>query len=104
MGSRGDLSPDKPGYYPEIISIREYIKGDPLKYINWKASAKTGKLKTKELSSSFDRPVLIDFDKVVIPDIERRISCITYVIQQLHNRNIPLREYSQTLGCSFSPQ
>jgi uncharacterized protein (DUF58 family) len=88
--SRGDRTFDKSGFEAEILSIRNYRYGDPQKYIHWKASARTGKLKTKELSSLSQRPLIIDFDKVVIGDLERRISCITYVIIKSYRLNIPV--------------
>jgi uncharacterized protein (DUF58 family) len=66
------------------------VRGDPLKYIHWKATAKTGKLKTKELSSLAHRPVIIDFEKVSIANIEERISSIAYAIVQFCKNNIPV--------------
>jgi uncharacterized protein (DUF58 family) len=66
------------------------VRGDPLKYIHWKATAKTGKLKTKELSSLAHRPVIIDFEKVSITNIEERISSVAYAIVQFCKNNIPI--------------
>lgn len=87
---KGDHSTDKAGYESDIISIREYVHGDPIKYINWKATAKTGELKTKELSSLAYQPVVIDFGEVEIEDTEQRISCIAYTIVRLIRNNIPI--------------
>jgi len=87
---KGEHSSDKTGYESDIISIREYVHGDPIKYINWKATAKTGELKTKELSSLTYQPVVIDFTMVDIEDIEQKISCIAYTIVQLVRKNIPI--------------
>lgn len=87
---RGEKISDRLGYESEIVSIREYVRGDPLKYIHWKATAKTGKLKTKELSSLAHRPVIIDFEKVSIANIEERISSIAYAIVQFTRKNIPV--------------
>lgn len=78
------------GVDSDILSIREYTRGDPLKYIHWKATARTGKLKTKELSSFVHQPVLIDFEAVRIPDIEHRISFTAHVIISFLKRNIPV--------------
>lgn len=88
--SRGERSIDKAGYDAEIITMRDYIKGDPLKHIHWKATAKTGKLKTKELSTLAHQPVIIDMDAVPIKNMEERISCITYIILKLFRQNIPI--------------
>jgi uncharacterized protein (DUF58 family) len=88
--SRGELVLDKTGYEADIISLRDYIIGDPIKYIHWKASAKTGRLKTKELSSLSQQPVIIDFDAFPIKDVEERISCVTYVLLKLFKQNVPV--------------
>lgn len=87
---KGDRTSDTTGYEMDIVSIREYAYGDPLKYINWKATAKTGKLKTKELSSLLYRPIIIDFDEVVIKDLEEKISCIAYSVSRLIKNNTPI--------------
>jgi len=88
--SRGDRTLDRSGFEAEILSIRNYRYGDPQKYIHWKASARTGELKTKELSALFHHPLIIDFDEVAIGDLEERISCITYVIIRGYRLNIPV--------------
>ncbi|MCX7966224.1 MAG: DUF58 domain-containing protein [Syntrophorhabdaceae bacterium] len=87
---KGDRTSDSIGYDTDIVSIREYVYGDPLKYINWKATAKTGKLKTKELSSLVYRPVFINFDEVLISDLEERISCVAYTVLKLIKANMPV--------------
>lgn len=87
---KGEKASDKIGFESDIVSIREYVHGDPLKYIHWKATAKTGKLKTKELSTLTYQPIVIDFEKVAINDTEEKISCIAYSIVQLLRKNIPI--------------
>ena len=85
---QGELAMDRTGFESDIISIRDYVTGDPLKYINWKATAKTGGLKTKELSVLARRPVVIDFDKLDMGNVEERISCVAYVLLRLINDNV----------------
>lgn len=87
---RGEKSIDKTGYETEILSVRDYMKGDPFKYIHWKASAKTGQLKTKELSALSHQPIIIDFETIPIKNIEEKISCITYIILKLIKQNVPV--------------
>lgn len=87
---KGEHPSDKTGYESDIISIKEYVHGDPIKYINWKATAKTGELKTKELSALTFQPVVIDFATIDIEDIEQKISCIAYTIVQMIKKNIPI--------------
>ena len=43
----------------QFRSLREYVPGDDMKRINWKASAKTSKLYTMEFDSTLYFPVLI---------------------------------------------
>lgn len=88
--AKGEKTSDRAGYESDILSIRDYVQGDPLKYINWKASAKTGNFKTKELSSMSQQPVIIDFDKIDIKNTEEKISCITYTVMHLFKKNIPV--------------
>ncbi|MBN2656054.1 MAG: DUF58 domain-containing protein [Spirochaetales bacterium] len=49
----------------QLKGIRDYRPGDPLKRINWKASARTGKLKTMEFSYTLDAPLLVLLDLTV---------------------------------------
>jgi len=87
---KGEKVTDKIGYESDIISIREYTYGDPLKYINWKATAKTGRLKTKELSTLAAQPIIINFEKVAIKDLEEKLSCISYSIVKILKKNMPI--------------
>ncbi len=86
---KGEKFSRKLGYENELISIRNYRIGDPLKYISWKATAKTDKLKTKELSSSSFSPVLIDFNEIPANNLEEKISCATFLILDLYKKGIP---------------
>ena len=87
--ARGETSSDRSGYEGDLMSLRNYAHGDPMKYIHWKASAKSRELKTKELSSLSQQPVFIDFEKTGIKDREERISCVTFLLLRLYGRNIP---------------
>jgi uncharacterized protein (DUF58 family) len=90
QGTRGESSKGGLGDSSELASIREYVAGDPLKYINWKATAKSGVLKTTLYSALSRRPVLIDMNKVEIRGMEERISCVTFAIIELMKKNIPV--------------
>ncbi len=85
---KGERFTDRIGFEGDIVSIREYNAGDPLKYIHWKASAKTGKLKTKELGDNLNQPVVIDLNYFE-GDLERRLSCGTYLVLNLYKKSIP---------------
>jgi len=88
--AKGEVSSNQAGYEGDLISVRNYAYGDPMKYIHWKASAKSRELKTKELSSLSQRPVVIDFENTRIKNREERISCVTYLLLRLYRRNIPV--------------
>ena len=57
----GSLKVHNPVYEDQtkLRNIREYQPGDSLKRINWKASAKSGKLLTMEFSSTISAPAFI---------------------------------------------
>lgn len=80
----------KSGYDGDIKSIKDYIDGTPKKYIDWKSSAKTGSLKIKEFDSLLNKPVIIEFDKIRIKNIEDKISFITFLIIDNYKKGVPV--------------
>ncbi len=46
----------------DLQSMREFRSGDSLKRVNWKASARSGKLQTMEFSNNLSAPVFILMD------------------------------------------
>ncbi len=76
------------GLQGELISVREYIRGDSLKRIHWKASAKTGELKTKEFADTAGKPIVLDMNRME-GNKEERISCATYTILELYRKGVP---------------
>ena len=101
---RGDHTTSRRGDGSDILSFRNYLAGDPLKYIDWKASARTGTLKTREVAALSFHPVIIDFDKIQIAGLEIKLSCLTFVILNLLRRNKPvgLRIRGQLYGPALS--
>lgn len=87
---RGERAANSAGHDEDIISIRDYVIGDPPKYISWKSTAKTGCLKTKELSSIELQNVIIDFDRMEKRDLEHTISCVTFTVLKLIRLQIPV--------------
>ncbi|MEZ0322995.1 MAG: DUF58 domain-containing protein [Hydrogenothermaceae bacterium] len=77
---KGEYSIDKSGYEGDIISIKDYTTSTPIKYIHWKASAKSDTLKEKELSQTGSTPIIIDFEKIYYKNLEEKLSCITYTV------------------------
>ncbi len=71
------------GYEGDFSSIKEYYPGIPKKYIHWKSSAKSENLKVKEFEKPLYKSHIIDFNSVNIPNLEKKISCLTYVVLKL---------------------
>jgi uncharacterized protein (DUF58 family) len=46
----------------EILQIKDYVRGDSIKSIHWKMSAKMGKLMVKELDTPNDNSIMVFFD------------------------------------------
>jgi len=88
--SRGETSSNLAGFDSDLISIRNYVAGDPPKYISWKSTAKTGQLKTKELSSIELQNVIIDFDRMDKGNLEYAISCVTFTVLKLLRSRTPV--------------
>lgn len=87
---RGDTAVDRKGFDADTHSVRTYVAGDPVRHINWKASARTGQLKTKEFAAQAVMPVTIDLDRVPLSDIEERVSCVTYAVLRFLQKGIPV--------------
>jgi uncharacterized protein (DUF58 family) len=74
----------------ELASIRAYSVGDPFKQVNWKATAKSGELKTNLFDTATGRPVLIEFSKIDIRELEDKISAVSFTIIDLMAKKIPV--------------
>jgi uncharacterized protein (DUF58 family) len=88
--NKGELETNKSGWEGDLLSVKDYIEGTPLKYIHWKATAKSDKLKVKELSELKNQPIIIDFKKMSLPEKELKLSCITYLILEMMKRGVPV--------------
>jgi len=84
------LPADRKGHDPEVLSLREYLEGDSVRFIDWKASARTGELKTKEMAEAASVPVVILFDRVPASSLEERISRVAHWILEGHRRGTPV--------------
>jgi uncharacterized protein (DUF58 family) len=89
-GRSGDVPADRAGYDSDILSIRDYVPGDPLKYISWKLTAKTGSLKTRELGAMEEKPVILEMDRPRKEELERLLSCATYWVLRLLRTGVPV--------------
>jgi uncharacterized protein (DUF58 family) len=52
----------RPGEGTEFERVREHVPDDPLRQVNWKATARTGRLMTSELIPERAQPVIICLD------------------------------------------
>lgn len=86
---RGQDQSQERGYEGDLLSLRDYVPGDPLKYIHWKASAKTDRLKIKELSSLTTAPSIIDVDRLMGKDMEERLSLATHLVLRHSKAGLP---------------
>jgi uncharacterized protein (DUF58 family) len=47
----------------DLYTIRDYVPSDSARHVHWKASAKTGALKTREFATEDSRRVILAFDR-----------------------------------------
>jgi uncharacterized protein (DUF58 family) len=74
--------------YDEVHSIREY-RGEPVKLIHWKASAKTGKLYVKDTYSQEKSPIVLSLD-LVDGSKEEKVSKLAYLVIKLTSEGYPV--------------
>ncbi len=86
----GNLSSRRFGQDDDLIAVRDYIDGDPLKHINWKATARTDQLKTKQFAAPLAQPVILDLANLPPVDLETKLSWITYTINRFMKQNTPV--------------
>jgi uncharacterized protein (DUF58 family) len=67
----------------DIVGVRPYTEGDPIKRIHWKSSARTGKLQSRlyeGTATQSDR--IIDLDRLCAGDVERGLSKAAYAVTE----------------------
>ena len=72
-----------PGY-EELKEIRDY-RGEPMKLIHWKVSAKTDSLKVKDMSA-LERGAIVLTLNSVSGDLETKLSKLTYLVNELMSK------------------
>jgi uncharacterized protein (DUF58 family) len=76
----GENNINSKGYTGDILYLRDYRENDSIKSIHWKLSANYTDLIVKILSINSDTPTVIDFNKLNVPNIEKKISFITFLV------------------------
>ncbi|GMU45013.1 MAG: DUF58 domain-containing protein [Xanthomonadales bacterium] len=72
----GRISGADPGD-EDLRSLRDYQRGDPLRLVAWKASARTGELLVRQLEAPQARETVLDFHHIEGLEVERRLSRMT---------------------------
>jgi uncharacterized protein (DUF58 family) len=75
----GELESYQRGRGHDLYAIRDFVSTDGARFVDWKASAKSGAMKVREFAREDERRVLLAFDPFVVPlqdsnaarDIER---------------------------------
>lgn len=66
----GELESYQRGRGHDLYAIREFVSTDGARFVDWKASAKSGSMKVKEFAREDERRVLIAFDPFVMASNE----------------------------------
>ncbi len=79
----------------ELYLIREHTPQDPVRFVDWKATAKTGALKVREFTREDERRLRIVFDNpapgvVPLPAYERAVSVAASLAEHFTSENVDL--------------
>ncbi|WP_029332576.1 DUF58 domain-containing protein [Exiguobacterium oxidotolerans] len=76
-----------------VVGVREYVSGDRMNQIDWKATAKRQGLMTKTFEREQERETTIVFDEGTVSDaqFERSISMLADATDQLNKRRLNYR-------------
>ena len=87
----------------DIVGVRPYVEGDPMKHIHWKSSARTGKLQARlyDGAFSFSRQWrIVDLDRLISGGVERGLSMAAYTIVESIKSKLPI---GMKYGLEFIP-
>lgn len=92
-GERGDLRGESPappkGLEGEMHGIADY-RGEPLKLIHWKLSARHDELKVRELSAVAREPVVVEPARLPGRDLEERLRRASFLLNRYQRENRPV--------------
>jgi uncharacterized protein (DUF58 family) len=75
----------------DIVGVRPYMEGDPMKRVHWKSSARTGKLQTRLYGGEPpESGKIIDLDRLVTGNAERGLSAAAGVIAESLRSGTPV--------------
>ncbi|MDL5046561.1 DUF58 domain-containing protein [Oscillatoria amoena NRMC-F 0135] len=92
LPTHGPQTLPKAGDGVDLLSIRDYHTGDPLRRIHWKASAKTGRFLVRELAREQSPIIILGFDTRapragMTADYERAITSTASLCKWLWEKN-----------------
>jgi len=93
----------------DLYSIRAYAHGDNARYLDWKASAKTGELKVREFTREDDRKCCLvfdnhcsRFDETDRPAFEKAVKLCANVARHFHEMGGEIRLVTSDVSTPFS--
>lgn len=101
--SKGMTESTGRGYEGDISRIADY-RGEPLKLIHWKLSARQDELKVRQLSATVREPLLIDPTALPGADLEERLCGAAWLVNHClrQNRPVGLRLGGRTIAPALS--
>lgn len=78
-----------PGTEGDLAKISDY-RGESLRLIHWRLSAKHEELKVKHLTATSAEPVLIELDRLPGRDLEERLGHCSYLVNRLSRAGRPV--------------
>ena len=75
----------------DMMGVRPYAEGDPMKQIHWKSSARTRSLKTRLYESeSLSKGRMIDLDHLLKGETETALSMASFVLMESMKTGMPI--------------
>ena len=98
-GDSDDFHPVR-GYSDDFAGVRDYLPGDLIRDLSWKATARLGELMTKEYSASSGAEIWLDWYQYENISDELKLSHLTYWVEQFSKQRKPfgLRLPSSEIG------
>lgn len=90
-GATETVRPDRdlrPGSGEDFVGVREYVPGDSLRHVDWKALARTGQFTTKQFGGGYEQSLWLDWDTLEGYDTEARLSILCRWVLDAEQRGL----------------